>query len=110
MHGADVVDSERLAALVFSLAQQGPELGDAPCCAFCAHVDMDPMIEPENPHRLLTRGKGCPISIVAYRARAESDKGKNVEIVPQNGKVPALIVDGKTIDPLKDYKQRGCAC
>ncbi len=110
MHGADVVESERLAALVAALAQDGPDLGDVPCCAHCAHVVLDPTVAPENPHRLLTRGSGCPISIVAYRARVESDKGKRVEIVPELGKVPGLIVDGETIDPLKDYKQRACAC
>ena len=83
LHGADVVEAERVALFVATLSQEGPELGDAPCCAFCAGVHLDPAVTPENPHRLLSRGKGCPLSIVAYRARAENDKGRRVEVVPQ---------------------------
>lgn len=97
--------------IVRALVQSGDLPGpDAPCCAYCAGVALDPTIPPETPAALLRRGRGCPLSIIAYRAALEARKGHSVEIEDRPGLTPELFVDGETVNPLSDYRTSACGC
>ena len=104
-HGTDC------AQLVGSLAAQTDGIpADAPCCAWCGNIELDVTIEPEPPAKMLKRGKGCAISIVAYTAARDHMKGRKVEITPQANRVPLLTVDGESVDPLSHYNDAACGC
>jgi hypothetical protein len=75
---------------------------DSPCCAYCAGIACDSTVPPESPAQLLERRRGCPISIVAYRAAKELQRGNSVEVEDRPGRCPILFVDGKRVDPLED--------
>jgi hypothetical protein len=84
---------------------------DAPCCAWCAGIVMDCTIEPEAPAKLLKRGRGCPISIVAYSACREHMKGRNVVISAREGNgAPNMTVNGEAANPLEHYGGDACGC
>lgn len=98
------------AATIRQLVQGGLPPVDAPCCAHCAGVELDPALPPASPRDLLAAGRGCPLSIIAYRAAKEAEKGRQVAVRDVTGRTPILLVDGKQIDPLEDYKVRACGC
>ena len=103
---------KKMAQAVAALAEIGAgELGeDAECCAFCAGIKMDVAMPPVSAGKLLRAGRGCPLSIIAYRAAAESRKGFEVDVVPQPGGSPLLMVNGDEVDALKDYRETDCGC
>ncbi len=84
---------------------------EAPCCAWCAGIELDCTIAPEKPAALLKRKKGCAISIVAYSAAREHMKGRDVVITPRDGYgAPTITVNGEAANPLQHYGDESCGC
>ncbi len=84
---------------------------DAPCCAWCGGITLDCTIAPERPAKLLKRGSGCAISIVAYSAAREHMKGRKVVITPREGHgAPTMTVNGEPANPLEHYGDESCGC
>ena len=103
---------KKQAKLVAKLAAQGvSEIGpNDECCAYCQGISMDVAQPPVSARKLKKMGRGCPLSIIAYRGAAEMKKGAQVDVVPQPGGVPVLQVNGEIIDALEDYRAAGCGC
>lgn len=94
-----------------ALAVGGDKLPeDAPCCAYCAGIKMDSMQQPEAPSKMLKRGSGCPLSIVAYQIQSHRQKGDDVEVIATTCGAPYLRVNGKPLDPLQHYSREDCGC
>lgn len=98
------------AQLVADLADRSGSIDHGACCAHCSGVALDPTAAPVTPRELLEAGCGCPISIVAYRARKERDKGHKVQMRPRKNMVPALVIDGKEVDAMRKYKGKKGDC
>lgn len=98
------------ATLVGRLAMESESIDHGACCAHCSGVELDHTQPPMHPHKLLKNGSGCPLSVVAYRARKEHDQGRTVDIIPQGDRVPVLRIDGKVIDAMSEYKTGECGC
>ncbi len=98
--------------IVARLAEKGArELSDRDeCCAYCAGIKMDASLAPVSAGKLKRAGRGCPLSIVAYRAAAEVRKGFEVDVIPQPKGAPLLMVSGDMVDPLEDYREVACGC
>ena len=73
-------------------------------------ITLDVTQPPTTARRMKRKGKASPLSIVAYRAAVERKKGKTVEVSPQPGRSPLLIVNGDVVDPLEDYYDADCGC
>lgn len=103
---------KKSAKLVARLAQRGAlELTAADeCCAHCAGITMDSSMSPVSAGKLKRAGRGHPLSIIAYRGAAEARKGLEVDVVPQPGGVPLLLISGDEVDPLRDYRESACGC
>lgn len=98
------------ARLISELVQESASIDHGECCAHCSGVTLDPLRPPVTPAKLLKDGSGCPMSVVAYRARKERDKGHKVQVVGRAGKVPVLLIDGAQIDAMSEYKTGECGC
>ncbi len=103
---------KRSAKIVARLAEKGAaELTAADeCCAHCAGIKLDVAMPPVSAGKLKRAGRGCPLSIIAYRGAAEARKGCQVDVVPQPGSPPQLLIDGDMVDPLRDYRETACGC
>ena len=100
------------ARIVAQLAERGArEISDSDeCCAYCAGIVLDEGLPPVSAGKLKRMGRGCALSIIAYRAAAEARKGMEVDVVPQPGESPLLVVSGEIVDPLEDYRETSCGC
>lgn len=99
------------AKAAISLAEGGKNLpADAPCCGWCGGIKLDCAQAPESPAKMLARGSGCPLSIVAYSIRAHKQKGDDVQVVAASCGAPTLRVNGKPVDPLNHYGRERCGC
>ncbi len=99
------------AKAVIALADAGGKLPkDAPCCAYSGGVEMDVEMSPESPAKMFKRGRGCPLSIVAYSIQRGRQDGKDVDVVAQKRGAPYLRLDGKVVDPLQHYSNENCGC
>lgn len=99
------------AEIVQSLIESSEDLpDDAPCCAHCGGVSLDVLEDPISPDMLIKVGRGCPLSIAAYRAAVETGKGRAVALIDRGELSPLLEVDGEPIDPLEDYQINDCGC
>lgn len=104
------LDTETAKATI-ALADGGGNLPkDAPCCAYSGGVEMDVKVSPESPKKMLSRKRGCPLSIIAYQIRRAHQGGKDVDVIAQNRGVPYLRIDGKVVDPLQHYANESCGC
>lgn len=102
--------SERGARVVSDLAVEGRDQlreGDA-CCAFCATIVLDPMEPPASVRKMISTGRACPLSIVAYKAAYAAREGKAVAVEGNGDALPTLIIDGVEVDPLDQYRNDYC--
>lgn len=103
-------DGEAELALASELALAGRDSlrdGDA-CCAFCAGIVLDPCEPPANARQMIAQGRACPLSVVAYKAAYAARQGKVVAL-EANGGLPRLLIDGKEVDPIEQYRRGHCS-
>lgn len=107
---SDDGDGEAEVALASELAVAGRDSlreGDA-CCAFCAGIELDPCEPPAHAREMIEQGRACPLAVVAYKAAYAAKQGKVVAL-EANGGLPRLLIDGKEVDPIEQYRRGYCS-